>query len=269
MAYSELGLLVKAINKRDFRDYIIHHMSLGFDKITIFDNESAFDLIECIKDLDLSKINIQRITGWPNQNGLYTSYSKTCDSTWLTFIEDDEFLLLNGLYDDNVNQMLQAHEQYNGLCINWQMIGYNQIQEVRPTESLIDSCFNVYPKFDTINGDGWQTPSSVNSHVRTFCRPQSITIWPNPHLPVIPSGGIVNLNNERCVKPVSERYCDKALIYHYYTKSKADWIAKYNRGRADVNGGKINMNLFEEISKNITEVDTRMKDFKDTHWIAQ
>lgn len=250
MIYSEVVLLVKAYNEQDFRDWVIHYNSFNFDKITIMNNESSFNLNETIEDINKGNISINNVFGYPNQNKFYSDYCKNSNSRWVFFVDDDEFLY----FDNNtgINNLLANYEQCSGLSVNWKMIGYNKDIEDRISKSCIDYC--TYTLDKNIN----------DTHVKTFVNPKKVLNYGDPHLPVFNEGKSVDFNYNIVSKPINGNINDNIRLYHYYVKSEEDWNIKINRGRADINIKKTE--TYNQVNIGYNNEDLTLKKYKEDYW---
>lgn len=80
-------------SQADFDEWVIHHMSLGFSHIQVFDNMTEFDLESACKKYGNS-VSYEKVEGHVCQYTLYEKYIKECDAEYVMPIDDDEYLSL-------------------------------------------------------------------------------------------------------------------------------------------------------------------------------
>ena len=105
---SEAMCLTRYLTENGLREWIEHHLGMGFDHIHIFDNESPYpckDICEEYKD----KVSYQFISGNARHYAIFNDYinSDKCQSEWVIPIDDDEYFIINQKIK-NVNA-----------CIDW------------------------------------------------------------------------------------------------------------------------------------------------------
>jgi len=90
--FSEILLLIKANNEKDFKDWIHWHLdTLKFEHLVVFDNESSIN-VKNICDNDY-RIEYHYISGFPDQYKIYNQYvNNESNALWVFPIDDDEYL---------------------------------------------------------------------------------------------------------------------------------------------------------------------------------
>lgn len=111
---TEAMCLTRYFDESGLREWISHHLSLGFDHIHIFDNESAYPC-KAICDEYGDKVSYELITGNAQHYKIFNDYvnSERCKSEWIIPIDDDEYFELNNDICENVNE-----------CIDWYTTNY-------------------------------------------------------------------------------------------------------------------------------------------------
>lgn len=254
MIYSEIVLLVKAHNKQDVRDWILHYNTFEFDRIVIFDNDSNVNIKKSIVNIDHGNIQYNSIIGWSNQSKLYTNYIKQTDARWTVFIDDDEFLYYKEPI--KINEFLSRYENFAGLTVNWQMISSLECCINRPTKSVIDYCL-------------YTSNTGVNTHVKTFVNPTLVDYYLISHLPKFTENNFaVDYDRNLSPIPACGNWNNNILLYHYWVKSKRDWNKKKLKGRPSAEN-EYRTDSYEfshaEIQPYITE-DRTILNYKNSSW---
>jgi hypothetical protein len=199
---TSVGKTVLFTNVRDeknMKEWVAHHLLLGFDLIYIFDHKSKHPLsheMTCFK----KKVVVERCEmDGPIKMHLMMKAAKIATSAgadWMLYLDADEFLVLNAF--SNVNHMLKYYLFADSLAINWLMFG-TSFHKKEPEGLLMEN----YIKSDL----------KLDKHVKTFVRPSQVIAAINPHYFVIAnSGRMISLN----MKPMRE------------TKSFNEWDIDYN-----------------------------------------
>ena len=240
--FTEVVLLTKSYNLQDFKDWLHWHLDIiGFDHAHIFDNESSVD-IKSVCDSYGSKVNYEKIIGWPNQYVLYNRYiNNESKAWWVLPIDDDEFLWMKNF--TNVNDMILHYQNkwpdMNKLSIRWKNMFPNNIEDKRGNKSLMEFCKNSNENWAKLMEGG-------NLPIKTFVKTTKPIIYSlqtaETHNPIIDNKLSYMCNGAR-VKgnwfkegPFTD---DDLKLLHYQFKSKDEWIWKCNnRNRVSMKNGK-------------------------------
>lgn len=249
MIHSELAFVTKAIGYFDIEEVVMYNLAIGFEKITIFDNESYVDLSNLAKEFP--QVKIYPIKGFPDQCNLYTQVCKQSKSKWVCLQDDDETLYMRDY--DNVNEFLERFDQFSGVAIN--------LKEMS-TREAIKTYSDVTQ--DWVEQAIWLNPNEdVRRHVTTIVKPQHVNVWHTPHIPSFKSGHVVMPNGTPAIGPAGNIICDEATFYHYKLKDYDYHKKKIERGCAD-DGRKRPMETWEEyqalVKRTYTVKDTLMKE---------
>lgn len=232
-------LFTNARDEKNIREWVAHHLLLGFDLIYIFDHKSK---IPISKELSIFKkaVVVERCEmDGPIKMPLMIKASKIATSSgadWMLYLDADEYLVLNAF--NNIKQMLQYYLFSDSLAINWLMFGTNNHKK-EPNEGLI---IENYTKSDAL----------IDKHVKTFVRPSQVVDAIMPHYFVI-----VNPNNMISINmkpmrnspsfnewPIEYNKC-AAFIAHYVFQSEESYInRKINLPRDD-------NSMYRKIEENI------------------
>jgi hypothetical protein len=234
-------LFTNARDEKNIKEWVAHHLIIGFDLIYIFDHKSKIpisrDLINFKKGVIVERCEMDG----PIKMPLMIKASKIATAAgadWMLYLDADEFLVLNAF--QHVKQMLKYYLFADSIAINWLMFGTNNHKK-EPENGLI---IENYTKSDPI----------IDKHVKTFVRPSQVVDAITPHYFVIanPNGMIsLNLNpmgNSKSFNewPIEYNNC-AAFIAHYVYQSEESYInRKINLPRDD-------NSLYRKIEENIHE----------------
>jgi len=219
----ELASMIKSNRPDDLKEWADYYLALGFDRITIYDNESKFS----VKDLfsDYKNIEVRLVKSEPNFTDyaakLYaeTSREKRYQTEWLAFFDNDEYLWLKN--NKNIQEILK--DEFLVLCFYWKFISSPYIINSRKSTMI-----------DTFNYISMNTPCSNHVHVKSMVNLNKCDnlAWNSVHLPTA--------NGRTCGKtidnvdvvfehrPITENFYDNqsAILYHYFYQSYEDWLFK-------------------------------------------
>jgi len=139
---------------------------------------------------------------------------------WVAFIDADEFLL--PMKGNSLPETLQLYRNFGGVAVNWRMFGFSGEDKKRNLP--------VCRRFTRAAS----AASIVNQHVKCIVRPELIREV-GIHRPFLNGGILVDEHGRELKHPYGFRYpvsYDILRINHYYTKSREEWLAKVERGRA-------------------------------------
>jgi len=160
-------------NVRDeihIKEWVAHHLLIGFDMIYIFDHKSKIPLSYIFKNFD-KRVKILNV-GYLNGSikiklmNLAANIAKILNFDWMIYLDADEYFILNNNKFKGVKDFLNYYNLAHSISINWLMFGSNYLKK-EPTELLIES----YTKSEL----------KLNKHVKTFVRPNEILHASNPH----------------------------------------------------------------------------------------
>jgi len=206
----------------NLEEWLDFHLSVGVEHFYLYDNGSSDGSTEVLHPyIKSGKVTYSYNTMDMCQLACYynalTAYRD--QSTWMAFIDLDEFLFAPG--GDLKTRLKDFEGKAPGIAVNEVFFGSNG-HESRPTGGVLLN----YTK----RGE------EINKHVKTICQPQ-FTVAPafNPHSFYYMQGTAVNELGEPCQGAFNEPgTADIFRINHYWVKSKEEYRAKLERGRADV-----------------------------------
>lgn len=207
-------------------EWIAFHKMVGVDHFILYDNGSDDGSTELIRGSAFA--DSLTIIDWPQRPGQFAAYADCVDRyakqfSWIAFIDLDEFI---HPFDSNSLREVLSHPRYDAyseVLIFWLLFGSSGYQE-RPEGLVLENYRQRLP-----------AESAVNGHVKTIARGATLLgAGTTPH--IFPTDGVAcDPAGEPIVKhALQERPCHKVMaLHHYFTKSRADWEAKLQRGKAD------------------------------------
>jgi hypothetical protein len=197
-------LFTNARDEKNIKEWVAHHLLLGFNLIYIFDHKSKIPLTEEMKIFKKGVIVERCEMDGPIKMPLMMKAAKIANSSgadWMLYLDADEFLVLNAF--QNVTGLLKHYLFADSIAINWLMFGTNNLLK-EPTEGLL---IENYTKSDL----------KLDKHVKTFVRPSQVINAITPHYFVISDPSrMLSIN----MKPMQE------------SKSFNEWNVNYNMSAA-------------------------------------
>ena len=208
-------------------EWINFHLRIGFDSITVYDNESTDG-----GTVPLHGRGRVHVRSWPTPTGAspqITAYNDFLiramgQSDWVMFLDIDEFLNLKA--QDNVHDFIKSFNTVDGIAINWRMFG--------SSGEITRSPLGVLKRFKSASLRSFPP----NAHIKTIFRPSAVSKV-SVHSPVFLEGAKL-VDTRGFALPATEANVlqhdinfDVAQINHYFVKSGEEFEIKRARGRAD------------------------------------
>lgn len=225
----ELISMVRSNRPNDLKEWVDYYFAIGFDKITIFDNESTFSVKELFSNY--KKVDVREIIiGDLLDRVLPPTYEaigkeKEDEKNYLAFLDDDEYIYIKN--NKNIKSILDNEMEV--LCLYWKYMSSRELLEDR--EGTIIDTFNYTIAYDVIHPDKMQVKSIVN-----FNKCKDVK-WggDGPHLPTV-DNSIKTIANETIKNGygnaiLTENFYDnqEMYIYHYLFQTHKDWLFKRER----------------------------------------
>ena len=231
------------------KEWVEHHLSLGFDTIYIYDNndldgERVRDVVSCYPEV----IVIEKYLGVKEcgfQSRVYTEFwhehRKECD--WVVFIDIDEFIMLEGY--DTIQGFLSQDKFSNAdiVRLRWKVFDDGNMLDV------VDGDYSVVDRLKT-----FRKTASENCAAKSILR-TGIDIGENPitpfgyhtdqHLLVVDGEGrICDNSGAKITKEVKTPY-GGIWLNHYMTKTIGEYVRqKVARGDVNASETRYGMGLF-------------------------
>ena len=205
------------------REWIEYHRIVGVEKFFLYDNESTDNLQIVLAPY--IHTGIVEFVPWAGQRQQLAIYSDAFrrfghQTQWMAVIDADEFLY--PVHYDSVPDVLREFESFGGVTANWMMFDSNG-HETKPSGLVVESYRRRLP-FVT----------AESCHVKTVCKPVYTRAFMSPHVPSMRlSHHVVNQAREPMLCPFNyiRAGTDKLMVFHYWTKSREEFLAKLARGR--------------------------------------
>lgn len=222
MNFSEIVLLTRSSYYYDIKEWIEYYIKLGFDYITIYDNESPVDIEKLTKQY--SNISYFKIAGYPDQLNLELTHYNQSKYNWVFFCDDDEFLWLSPKYK-NVNDFITKKSeelQCDNIAIYWTKIAENpcpiERADTPETTQIKTFLFTQFIEIDSWTKCFYKTGQKIEKMQCHYASPLINTKDVN--------------NNNITINDVHKFdynfMNDDAIIYHYYHKSWKEFYTKMN-----------------------------------------
>jgi glycosyltransferase involved in cell wall biosynthesis len=227
-----MSVCLVAIAKNEARflaEWLAHYLALGFDRIVVFDNESADKTAALLAEIG-RRYPVERIP-WPtpaDRSPQVTAYNHAAQKLlaghdWAAFFDCDEFLVLR--QDRAIGGFLDRYDaSVAALAVSWLTFGSSG--RVSGDYGLVTDAFRRGgPR-------GWKN----NRHYKTIVRPSALRRM-GVHHAELASGAYIHPDGEPLRLADGRGYAARidhslAQLNHYQIKSKADFDEKVGRGRA-------------------------------------
>ena len=206
-----------------------HYRLLGVDGIHVYDNVSDDGTSELLAALDLSG-DLHRVH-WPRRDGAnpqraaYEHFLQEAAHRydWVLFCDVDEFLMVPAGLAELVHGAVRVDPEVSALAIPWLMFGADQQESRRP--GLVSERF--------VNCAAEPGPS-----VKTMVRP-SAALRMRTHICDLVWGHYLDTSYQRPrwdprmpINLIGARP-GHAVLHHYFTKSRQEWVHRRQNPRAD------------------------------------
>ena len=233
------------------REWALHHKSLRFDKIFIYDDHSSYPYDAEIGDLISSGfIEISQWEGnqWSRQSRAYNQFvwSKEWeDEDYCAFIDIDEFIFFDTA--KTIEEFMSLYKEFAGVGLNWRLYNANGRINAPHNISTIEAYTQEFEYYEP--------------RIKVIGRLKDIQSFPSVHHFKPLKGRLVTTDNHTItgMEHQPESFIN-GHIKHYITKSWEDWIRRLKRG--NITSGlrtidtffKFNpdlANLKQELTKNL------------------
>jgi hypothetical protein len=248
----KICLFTNARDEKHIKEWIAHHLNLGFDHVYIFDHKSKVPIKSLLKPN--TSVTIERID-YNRELLKFHLMMKARDIAlnkyeWMLYLDADEFLII----DKDVHEFMEQYAKYNQVSFNWLVFGNNYLSH-EPQGMLMEN----------------YTRCSVYASklIKSFVRPPSIISVITPHvfntknMNLSVSGITMKPLNEdgSAQYNINKRYNQlTAYIAHYMYQSYDVYVSrKVNLPRDDKNEFRkeISESELNEISNDVINIDLR------------
>lgn len=199
-------------------EWVRYHLALGFDAVYVYDNSDDNELRDLPAAYPPGAVHVRHWPGKAQQVPSYNHFLRHSDGhTWAAFLDVDEFLVLKKHAD--VKSLLREHCRSGSLALNWYMFGSSGRQAYEPAPVLqrfqrrcarVDQFVkSIVRVADVAHMDVHQVDEFVPG---AYQRDTSGHVFAGSLHPGGPS--------------------DVAVVHHYFTKSRGEFVGKRARGMA-------------------------------------
>lgn len=229
----------------DIASWISWHLSLGFDKIFIYDDHSTdgtFEVCEIISrkyNIELNRTNIEKEPNfyWRQKESYFDACRKSLNNyKWLAFLDADEYIYLEEY--NTINDFLLDYENCNAIALNWCIYGgsYKVLKDHIPIYQAF--LFHSQKELDD------------NTLVKSIIKPEYYTFnYTDPHK--------FHLENEQYLDSLGNSFTwsgstkkvewGRARVNHYICRSMEHYVARINRRLgADLSNSTVYWNHFDK-----------------------
>lgn len=243
---AKLGVVGIARNEAPYLlEWIAHYRVLGFDPITIYDNESNDATWRLLGPLAAAG-EIDAVY-WPNRRKQHKQQSAYNDALayvrtsmeWCLIVDIDEFLVLQpgAVIDD----LIPADPTVSAVGIPWRVFGsagqHRRARGLTIERFLRGACTD-------------------SAEFKTLVRPRDVS-WMNTHWPTLARGRLADVAGEDIRTEHLERKlpANVARLHHYFCRSREEFECKRARGRGTGPKGSMRPpEIFDSMDMNGTEI---------------
>ena len=146
---TEAMCLTRYLDTESLKEWIDHHLNIGFDHIHIFDNESSYDCKSVCAEYG-DKVTYEYVSGYARHYKLYDDYvnSDLCKSEWIMAIDDDEYMELNNAMCSSIAECIKWYSgkfPYDHMfAIRWKHL-FPKKFHTECTGNILDYCTEENP----------------------------------------------------------------------------------------------------------------------------
>ena len=239
MSQSNTKLVILFTNARDESDikqWVAHHLLIGFNLIYIFDHKSKNPIQKELHNFS-PRVMVERCElDIPPKMPLMNKAAKIANllrADWFIYLDADEFLILKN--NIGVKHLLNQFRYADSVAINWLMFGTNN-HITTPNGLILDN----YTKSD----------DELNQHVKTFVRPSNVVNAENPHYYTMKNPNkMYGVSGRRMISPFCFNPFDKSIqsanayIAHYIYQSEEVYKKRKINLPSDDNGSFRNVDM--------------------------
>jgi Glycosyltransferase family 92 len=207
-------------------EWLAFHKLIGVDLFFLYDNDSSDGGSDIIARSDFAR-NVKLIP-WSDRPGQLSAYNHfrvhyAPQFTWVAFIDIDEFIM--PVVGSSIRDIVlrPVYDPFAAILMQWRVFGPSGHHN-RPDGLVLENYTYRMPDQD-----------STSRHIKSLVRPEKLeSIDYTPHAAEC-SGPHCNTRGDPVLPyAIQPTEChDVMVVNHYFTKSRADWLAKVRRGKAD------------------------------------
>ena len=227
-------------------EWVSHYIKLGFDRITIYDNDNVDSpyIGDFIEEKYKNKVNIINVRGIHKkafQHECYNNFYKSNNFDWVFFCDIDEFL--TGI--DNVKDFLKQKRfnQFAQIRVKWLLFG----DDDKITRDMSKNVYGYFRKPILDNRLSNQGKAFIRGNIKLEIHSchfveNLFSCYPNGVPCSSTNMDLLNYDNQ------------SVYLFHYMTKTLDEFIKqKLNRGDAVWEKRAIDFNYYWKINKKTKE----------------
>ena len=253
-------LAIAAILKNEghyIKEWLDYHLLAGVDHFYLYDNDSTDNYAEIIAPyVDAGLVTSKHIGGKSAQFAAYDDavLNHRFDCRYMAFVDLDEFILPRTTTDTisaTLDNVLKNFPDASGLAVNWQLYGSSGHEAADYSRGVLER-FTRRAPVDWIVPIPHRDIPGGNSQVKTVANPRRIFCFTSAHFPIYFAGNFsVNERGSRvdsyCNAPVT---AERLVVNHYNVKSRAEFLGKLGKGRADKSANYFSDEWFDIYDRN-------------------
>ena len=157
-------LFTNARDEKHIKEWVAHHLNLGFDFIHIFDHKSIEPIAKQFKPNPKLKIEEVNFDGNIKRTCMELAIVIAKQYNWMIYLDSDEFMVLNN--HNIVHDFIKSYKNVNQIGLNWIFFGTNYLT-MEPNGMIIENYIRCNSK--------------INKHVKSFIKPSAILEIYNAH----------------------------------------------------------------------------------------
>jgi hypothetical protein len=212
-------------------EWLAHYLTLGFDRIIIYDNGSGSET-RAIENACTGADRRISIIDWPDKAGInpqisaYSHALRNCKTGWIAFFDTDEFLVLKN--SPSIRDfLLTAGPSVGAVAVNWLFFGSNGEASYRPEP--------VTERFPRCALKG-------SLMFKSIVRARAASDMSHPHSASL-RDGFTYVDSDMCETTlndparISRVTLEAAQLNHYVLRSAEEYAWKRQRGNSTLPDG--------------------------------
>lgn len=228
----------------DIASWVAWHISLGFDKVYIYDDHSTdgtYEVCQIISrhfNIELNRTDIENEPNfyWRQKNSYFDACKKASGTyTWLAFLDADEYIYLSE--HNTITDFLDSYEKCNAIALNWCIYG--------SSFRVLKDHIPIYQSFLFHS----EKELDDNTLVKSIIKPEFYTFnYSDPHK--------FHMHDEQYLDSTSNSFSwsgstkpvewGRARVNHYICRSMEHYVGRINRRLgADLSNSTVYWNHFD------------------------
>ena len=244
-------LFMNARDEPSIREWVAHHLLLGFTRIIIFDHKSIIPISSIIKHNNVTIIPTSLPDGNVKKELMNAAFGMAAaqHAEWMIYLDADEYIYIKTTHP--ISQILKSFRFADAVSVNWLVFGTSG-HIGQPSGSIVSNFI--------------RSDLTLNHHVKTFVRPQKVISNDNPHYyKMVDPNRVFHISNQRMAPEhpffeATQRF-DAAFMFvaHYMIQSEQEF--RRRKGRQMDDGTITNEHAFDNIHSKHNECEnTLMRD---------